>query len=57
MIFQHYRELVTADAAWKWFGIQPAKRKGKVIQMPKAPCRAPKAEVENVISIPKLAAA
>ena len=38
MIFEHYRELVTADAAEKWFGIQPAKRKGKgkVIQMPMA---------------------
>lgn len=38
MIFQHYRVLVTADAAGKWFGIKPVKRKGKgkVIEMPVA---------------------
>ena len=29
MIFEHYRELVTAEAAEKWFGIEPSKRKGK----------------------------
>ncbi|HEV2437001.1 MAG TPA: site-specific integrase [Verrucomicrobiae bacterium] len=49
MILQHYRELVTADAAGKWFGIKPAKRKGKE--------RKAKAEPENVIVMPVAAVA
>ena len=29
MIFEHYRELVTADAAKEWFSVMPKTKRGK----------------------------
>ncbi len=55
MIFEHYRELVTADAAKDWFSVTPKAKRGKVRRRrkPKAKRRAPKAEPENVIPMLK----
>lgn len=52
MIFQHYRELVTADSAGKWFGIQPMTRKGKERKTEAKKSRKPKVEPENMIPMP-----
>ena len=58
MIFEHYRELVTADAAGKWFSVAPKAKRGKAgkSRKPKVELRAPKAGPENVIALPKVAA-
>jgi hypothetical protein len=57
MIFEHYRELVTAEAAKGWFAVTPKAKRGKArsSRKPKAARRAPKAEPENVIAMPKAA--
>ena len=59
MIFEHYRELVTAEAATKWFSVTPKAKRGKARDSRKAKVerRAPKAEPENAIVMPKAAVA
>lgn len=64
MIFQHYRELVTADATESWFsiGLKKARRGGRKSKASKrrkskAEGREPKSKPANLVAMPTVAAA
>ena len=57
MIFEHYRELVTAEAAKGWFSVVPKTVRAKVRKTKAGNRQKPKTEPENVIVMPKAVAA
>ena len=57
MIFEHYRELVTAEAAKGWFSVVPKAARFKVRSTKAGNRQKPKTEPENVTVMPDALAA